>query len=681
MNFNEFVSKVGGPVQTVGQNQFRTNCPVCGDQKQHLYISQADGKLLLDCKRGCLFKDIIAAVGGNEPRKKYVAPPPPKKVVPMIPKYFQGSKVVKIYDYINLDGTVSYHVLRTEDKKFPQLSPVLGGYAYGFVGEKIPYRLPEFSKASLVCVCEGEKDVDNVTALGIAATCMPCGAGRGKWDAEWNAYFTGKVVAILVDNDATGMAYSQVVADALANTTAVKVIMLPGLKEHGDVSDWIQDGGTKEALLDIISKTALYTITPDVIEPDHKDPGLLPPALFESLPTIAKSALDFYCRSSVKRQPELFLASFLAFTGTLAGHKFCSATDMRTNMYVCCIAESGQGKESIRQAIKVMSDYSGTRDFIGPEDIASDAGLMSCMIAHNPILFAIDEFGLMLNHLTKSGTAAPHLSKITDKLLSVYTSVSDRRYKVTAYADSAKNKEINQPHCCILGTTTPSTVWRAVSSDSVEAGLLSRILFVQGRRSVRSEYFDVQTEPPQDVVAWMKELHAYKGSALSVAEPICQKMPATDEATALIRKKMREYDEKGINDDDRLSVLWTRANEQAIKLAMLYSLWDTRDFQSVMITEKAYSWACSFIEHSIEFALHAISHTVADTAFQAKSQEVYRFIKGKGSVERSAVARRFGKFKSRELDEVLQSLQEQNRIEKEVIAGGQGRPKTRIKAL
>ena len=44
-------------------NQYRVNCPACGDTKRHLYISNANDKVLLDCKKGCNFSDIVYSAG------------------------------------------------------------------------------------------------------------------------------------------------------------------------------------------------------------------------------------------------------------------------------------------------------------------------------------------------------------------------------------------------------------------------------------------------------------------------------------------------------------------------------------------------------------------------------------------------------------------------------------------
>ena len=67
----------------------------------------------------------------------------------------------------------------------------------------VPYRLPEWKDARMVCIVKGEKDADNLCSLGIPATCNPGGAG--KWRTEFNTLFAGKIEVVLPDNDEPGL--------------------------------------------------------------------------------------------------------------------------------------------------------------------------------------------------------------------------------------------------------------------------------------------------------------------------------------------------------------------------------------------------------------------------------------------------------------------------------------------
>lgn len=160
------------------------------------------------------------------------------------------------YDYRDEAGEILFQVERRAGHKFLQRKPDgCGGWEYKVRGvRQVPYRLPELVAAPAdepVFVAEGEKDVDNLRACGLIATCNSGGAG--KWRATHAEFLRGRDVVILPDNDDTGRDHAKQVADSLAGiANSVRVLELPGLLPKGDVSDWIAAGGTAEALLDML---------------------------------------------------------------------------------------------------------------------------------------------------------------------------------------------------------------------------------------------------------------------------------------------------------------------------------------------------------------------------------------------------------------------------------------------
>jgi putative DNA primase/helicase len=99
-----------------------------------------------------------------------------------------------------------------------------------------------------VFLVEGEKDADNLAALGLTATCNPGGAG--KWRPEYTEQMRGLDVVIVPDNDEPGELHAWKVARELRGVAkSVCVLSLPGLPPKGDVSDYLRSGGTAEELV------------------------------------------------------------------------------------------------------------------------------------------------------------------------------------------------------------------------------------------------------------------------------------------------------------------------------------------------------------------------------------------------------------------------------------------------
>ena len=152
------------------------------------------------------------------------------------------------YVYRDADGSPTFCMVRGPDKRFyVEHLNEQGGWTKGMNGTSpLPYMLPELLAADpgrLVFICEGEKDADNVAALGLIATTNPNGAG--KWRPDFAKHLTGRECVILPDNDEAGVKHAEDVRSKLTAAGVDAIILdLPDLPEKGDVSDWIARGGT-----------------------------------------------------------------------------------------------------------------------------------------------------------------------------------------------------------------------------------------------------------------------------------------------------------------------------------------------------------------------------------------------------------------------------------------------------
>lgn len=199
------------------------------------------------------------------------------------------AKIVASYPYVDEKGALLFEVVRMEPKDFRQRRKarpddppqhVRNGWVWSVKGcRQVPYRLPELLEAmkdgQTIFVCEGEKDADNLWKLGVPATTNAQGAG--KWPPELNSFFTDADVVVLPDNDPqardrdgnlrfkpdgrpifVGQDHAELVAGQIGSVARnVRVLELPDLPLKGDVSDWIEAGGTADQLYDLLETRAL----------------------------------------------------------------------------------------------------------------------------------------------------------------------------------------------------------------------------------------------------------------------------------------------------------------------------------------------------------------------------------------------------------------------------------------
>jgi hypothetical protein len=170
----------------------------------------------------------------------------------------------------------SLRALEPSDSPCPK--PTCGGIHREVLAVRpVLYRLPELLAADpehVVYIPEGEKDVEALRALGCVATTNPGGAR--KWLTEYGEVLRGRQVVVLPDNDEKGRQHEAQVRAALTGIVASgRTVVLPGLPETGDVSNWIATGGTLEQLEAFVATTPPWTETPRPAAdgaPTHREP-------------------------------------------------------------------------------------------------------------------------------------------------------------------------------------------------------------------------------------------------------------------------------------------------------------------------------------------------------------------------------------------------------------------------
>ena len=211
-------------------------CPAHEDRIPSLSIDERDGKILLYCHAGCTVEAISTALGIDMRELFLDAGGAPR--------------IVAECHYTDESGTLLFEVVRYDPKGFRQRRPDRnGGWIWNLNGvRRVLYQLREVLRAKSVIVVEGEKDCDTAHTLGLTATCNAGGAG--KWRDEYCEPLRGKRVAIIADADEPGRKHAQQVAASLfGKVESLKALELPGAK---DLSEWVERGGTREALLELI---------------------------------------------------------------------------------------------------------------------------------------------------------------------------------------------------------------------------------------------------------------------------------------------------------------------------------------------------------------------------------------------------------------------------------------------
>jgi hypothetical protein len=141
--------------------------------------------------------------------------------------------------------------------------------------------------------------------------------GAGKWKDEYSAYFAGKRVVILPDNDEPGEKHAlRVAASIYPHALGVKIVRLPGLEAKGDVSDYLKSH-TGSDLFAEIQKALQW-------HPPIEARGLLVP--LTSFLKEAPEEIDWLITGVIQRGANGFLCA------VPKGGKSWAATDMALSL-------------------------------------------------------------------------------------------------------------------------------------------------------------------------------------------------------------------------------------------------------------------------------------------------------------------------------------------------------------
>jgi putative DNA primase/helicase len=134
-----------------------------------------------------------------------------------------------------------------------------GAFIYNLESiERLPYRLPRLiagvANGNPVLIPEGEAKVDELTELGVVATCNAFG-GAVENPAELAAHLRDADVVLLPDNDDVGFKHINNIGALLTGVAKrIRVLLLPNLPLKGDIVDWLANGGTREQLDELVSR-------------------------------------------------------------------------------------------------------------------------------------------------------------------------------------------------------------------------------------------------------------------------------------------------------------------------------------------------------------------------------------------------------------------------------------------
>lgn len=385
---------------------------------------------------------------------------------------------------------------------------------------------------------------------------------------------------------------------------------------------------------------------------------------------VLQMLLDECVSSALRPQPFLALGAAICAVGVLAGRKYRTRTDLRTNVYVAAVAESGGGKDHAPEVIRRCFDLAKLERYLGGESLASGRGMVSALEQHPARLFQIDEFGLFLT--TVAGSKAPtHKAEIWSELMKLYSRAKGV-HRGTEYANKkdAPRVDIHQPCVCFYGTTTPSTFWKALEGGAMMDGSLARFLvFVTDNdRPDRNRAAGI-VAPPAPLLEALKAIIRGQGDPpppgnlpdvhvppmTASDEPTPFTVPMTVAAEALHEQKLAEEDAwaRKVAGTPQAAIV-NRLAENAMKLALICAV--SRNPAHPAITETEIAWGWALAEHCTRTLLRDAGRFLADSEFEKRLNKAINIIGKHGPCSRRDMFHKGLKLAERDFRDVIQAL-------------------------
>jgi hypothetical protein len=560
----------------------------------------------------------------------------------------------------------------------------IGGEACMQGVKLIPYKLPEWKDSKMVCIVEGEKDADNLWSLGIPATCNPGGAG--KWRPEFNALLAGKDVVIFPDNDEPGERHARDVArNLLSIANRIKIVILPGLPEKGDVSNWIQAGGTYDELIQLIQKESPYKEAPVISMIGKNEPAaslwpdLAAEALYGLPGNIVRSIDPF-----TEADPASVLVHVLAAFGNIIGSRAHAAvqSDLHpARIFAVVIGESSKGRKGTSWSTpkeifsRVDSKWSDGRVRCG---LSSGEGLIFHVRDELRKTVPVKKGGRIIDYeeeIVDSGESDKRLFCIESEFSSMLkimgregnslSGVVRQAWDTGSLSTLTRNNPLRATgaHVSIIGHTTKDELIRSLSATEQCNGFGNRFLWFLAKRSKALPH---GAALPPEILNGLAEQMEQAVSFARNAGMIVRDTPANEmwETIYYLLSEGRPGLAGG---------LLNRAEAQVLRLSLIYALMDCSSVIRVEHLQAATAlW--DYCEASVRYIFGTkTGNQYADRITEAllESED--------GSLTDDDIGRLFGGHRTREKDLALDLLLRLGKVTKE-SRQTKGRPVTIWKA-
>lgn len=391
------------------------------------------------------------------------------------------------------------------------------------------------------------------------------------------------------------------------------------------------------------------------------------------------------------------VSAALAAVGTVVGRQvYTGIPRTGTALYWLTIAPTAGGKDRPQEAIKQALQAADLGHLVRTS--VSSSAKLGLSLAEMPVQCqVIDEVGKVLRKFVSRNATSQEMSLLDD-----YCSIWGKNLGsfepegVTTRADIS----IRQPSLTFYGATTPVNFYEQLRAAQVAGGFLNRFLVMQRHKRVpENPAIMAEDGVPEVIVEGLRRLHTWQDCVAgrpsdqvkdSLLPPQPAIVPASDEAEALLaeaRVKAREMILR--SDEDPILEVYARSAEMVKRMALILACgrhW--QDMRACRVEACDVRYASGLVNWSMDSFVRGLGHHMAENEQQGNQKKILAIIRESkgGCCTRNDLYRKIdGKLTSREIQAIILSLAEADRVEvvtEPSAEGGKGgRPRTIYRAI
>lgn len=422
--------------------------------------------------------------------------------------------------------------------------------------------------------------------------------------------------------------------------------------------------------------------------PDNPLAGI--PEHLLSVPGILQDVVNYYETTAIMAQPQFAVQTAIALGSVVMGRRWTTSQRNFSSLFLLNIGETGCGKEHAKTVIEAMLDAAGLGSMIGPSGYTSASGVFSALLSRPTHIAVIDELGRALK-----SAANRNMQHKADSLTAIMEAFGrqDGALRPQGYATLGLTKEqqesfdkvVRRPSLTLLGMSTPTEFYGAISGGDVASGLLNRFLIVKTEIDEQMSQERRMVNIGDRLTDWLREAASAHGGDGNLSGLDTADLPPSPVVVAFTRPALdmlRDYEAELLNAkrstrDSGLDAMHNRSREIAMRISLIVA----RSMGQTEIGPEPMQWAIDYVRFYSARTIAMFSENMAESDHQAAVKAVYAKIKKAGLrgitvAELEKAVRKFAALEPFKQKAVMEKLAESYGIEcRNVSEGKRGRPR------